>query len=95
MPTPFREPLHFIVITVISVMSGAFPHTYRVSYMTVKRWCVRGPSRHRHGERHGEIGLPKRLTRRRDGNDANDGHLRAYSRQGVRLYFVGSLTPSI
>jgi hypothetical protein len=23
-------------------------------HMTVNCWCVRGPSRHRHGERHGE-----------------------------------------
>jgi hypothetical protein len=29
--TPFREPLQFIVIAVMSVMSGAFPHTYRIS----------------------------------------------------------------
>ena len=28
---PFREPLQFIVIAVMSVMSGAFPDTYRVS----------------------------------------------------------------
>jgi hypothetical protein len=26
---PFREPLHFIVIAVMSVMSGTFPDTYR------------------------------------------------------------------
>src|SRR5215212_8884331 len=29
--TPFREPLQFIVIAVMSVMSGAFPDTYGVS----------------------------------------------------------------
>ena len=28
---PFREPLHFIVIAVMSVMSGPFPYTYGVS----------------------------------------------------------------
>jgi hypothetical protein len=28
---PFREPLQFIVIAVMSVMSGTFPDTYRVS----------------------------------------------------------------
>ena len=27
--TPFREPLQFIVIAVMSVMSGTFPDTYR------------------------------------------------------------------
>ena len=32
---PFREPLQFIVIAVMSVMSGTFPDTYRVFYMTV------------------------------------------------------------
>src|SRR5918994_5348686 len=29
-----------------------------------------------------------------DGHDAHDGPLRAYSRQGMRLYFVGPLTAS-
>ena len=29
--TPFREPLQFIVIAVMSVMGGPFPDTYRVS----------------------------------------------------------------
>jgi hypothetical protein len=33
--TPFREPLQFIVIAVMSVMSGTFPYTYGVFYMTV------------------------------------------------------------
>jgi hypothetical protein len=33
----FSEPLHFIVIAVTSVISGAFPYTYRVFYMTVNR----------------------------------------------------------
>jgi hypothetical protein len=32
-------------------MSGTFPDTYGVFYMTVNRWRVRGPSRHRHDER--------------------------------------------
>jgi hypothetical protein len=30
-PTLFREPLQFIVIAVMSVMSGTFPDTYGVS----------------------------------------------------------------
>ena len=79
--TPFREPLQFIVITVMSVMSGTFPDTYGVFYMTVNRWRVRGPSRHRHGERHRRNALPKQLPRCHDGDDAHDGHLRANSRQ--------------
>jgi hypothetical protein len=29
-----------------------------------------------------------------DGHDAHDDDIRAYSRQGALLYFVGSLTPS-
>ena len=52
------------------------------------------PSGHRYGERHRRNSSPKRLTRRRDGDDAHDADIRAYSRQGMRLYFVGSLTPS-
>src|SRR5215211_7181899 len=32
---PFRELLQFIVIAVMSVMSGTFPDTYRVFHMTV------------------------------------------------------------
>ena len=91
---PFREPLQFIVIAVMSVISGAFPDTYGVFYVTINSWRVRGPSRHRHGERHRRNTLPKRLTRYRDGDDAHDADLRAYSRQGMRLYFVDSLTPS-
>ena len=33
--SPFREPLQFIVMTVMAVMSVTFPYTYRVLYMTV------------------------------------------------------------
>ena len=78
--TPFREPLQFIVIAVMSVMGGTFPNTYRVFYMTVNCWCIRGPSRHRHGYRHRENGLGKRLIRRRDDDDAHEDELQAYSR---------------
>ncbi len=78
----------------MSVMSGTFPDTYGVSYVTINSWRVRGPSYHRHGYRHRENGLGKRSSRRRDGDDAHDGPLRAYSRQGALLYFVGSLTAS-
>ena len=50
------------------------------------------------GDRHviviGGKSLPKRLTRYRDGDDAHDADLPAYSRQGMRRYFVDSLTPS-
>jgi hypothetical protein len=42
--TPFRESLQSIVIAVMSVMSGTFPNTYGVFYMTVNCWCIRGPS---------------------------------------------------
>ena len=61
-------------------MRGTFPDTNGVFYVTINSWRVRGPSCHRHGERHGEIGLPKRLTRYRDGDDAHDDELPAYSR---------------
>ena len=83
---PFREPLQFIVI---AVMRGTFPDTYGLFCVTIKSWRVRGPSRHRHGEHHRRNALPKRITRYRDGHDAHDGHLRAYSREGVHLYFLG------
>jgi hypothetical protein len=32
---PFREPLQFIVMSVMSVIGGTFPDTYGVFYMTV------------------------------------------------------------
>ena len=57
--------------------------------MTLNCWRVRGPSRHRHGYRHRGKGLGKRFSRYRDGDDAHDGPLRAYSREGVHLYFLG------
>ena len=62
--------------------------------MTVNRWRVRGPSCHRHGERHQENPIGKRLSSYYDGDDARDADIRAYSRQGVHLYFVGYLTLS-
>jgi hypothetical protein len=80
---PFSKPLQFIVIAVMSVMRGPFPDTYRVFYMTVNRWRVWLPSRHRHGGCHRENGLGKRFSRYRDGHDdddAHDAHLRAYSK---------------
>src|SRR5215217_9075032 len=80
--TPFREPLQFIVIAVMSVMSGTFPDTNGVFYVTINSWRVRGPSRHRHGYRHRENGLGKRLIRRCDDDDAHDADIRSYSRQG-------------
>ena len=75
-------------------MSGTLPDTNGVFYVTINFWRVRGPSRHRHGERHRRNALPKRLTRYRDGHDGHDDDIRAHSRQGVHLCFVGSLTPS-
>jgi len=48
--------------------------------MTVNRWRIQGPSRHRHRYRHREKGLGKRFSRYRDGDDVHDGELRAYSR---------------
>ena len=77
----------------MSVMSGTFPDTYGLFYVTINSWRVRGLSRHRHDEYHRRNALPKRLTRYRDGHDAHDGPLRAYSRQGAHLYLV-CLSPS-
>ena len=62
-------------------MGATFPHTYGVFDMTVNRWWVWGPSRHRHGKRHGEIGLGKPLARYHDGDDAHDGRLQRFSRR--------------
>jgi hypothetical protein len=60
----------------MGVMSGTFPYTNGVFYMTMDCWCIRGPSCHRHwGNR-----LDKRLSRPYDGDDAHDGELPAYSR---------------
>jgi hypothetical protein len=77
-------------MSVMSVMSGTFPDTNGVFYVPINSWRVRGPSRNRHGYRHRSNALPKRLTRRRDGADAHDGPLRAYTRQGVHLYLLGT-----
>jgi hypothetical protein len=38
----FREPLHFIVITVISVISSIFSDTYGILCMTVDRLVFGG-----------------------------------------------------
>jgi hypothetical protein len=73
----------------MSVIGGTFPDTNGVFYMTLNCWRVRGPSRHRHGYRHRGKGLGKPLLRYRDGHDAHDADIQAYSRQGVHLYFVG------
>jgi hypothetical protein len=78
----------------MSVMVGTFPYTYGLFYMTVNRWRMQGPSRHRHRYRYREKGLCKGFSRYRDGDDAHDADLGAYSRQRMRFYFVGSLTPS-
>src|SRR5215211_9544292 len=63
----------------MSVMSGTFPDTYGVFYMTVDCQCIWGPSRHRHGERHRRNALPKRLSSYYDGDDAHDDGLRTFS----------------
>jgi hypothetical protein len=84
-PAPFREPLRFIVIAVMGAMSCIFPHTYGVFYVTINSWRVRGPSRHRHGKRHGEIGLGKLYSRPHDDDDAHDGEPQRFSRRWRRL----------
>ena len=42
--TAFREPLHFIVMSVRSVISDAFPDTYKILYMTMN--CLTFGDRH-------------------------------------------------
>ena len=64
--------------------------------MTMNCWCVRGPSCHRHGERHGQIGLGKPLARYHDGDDAHEGHLQRFSRRWWRrLSSIGDGSPQI
>jgi hypothetical protein len=87
---PFREPLHSIVMSVISVICLYL----KGCSVTVNSWHVRGPSCHRHIYRHCGNRRDKRLSRYHDGCDAHDDDIRAYSRQGVHLYFVGHLTLS-
>ncbi len=65
----------------MSGISGTFPDTYGILYMTVNCWRIWGPSRHRHGE----IALGKPLARYHDGDDAHDGHLQRFSRRWWRL----------
>jgi hypothetical protein len=89
--TPYREPLQFIVIAVTSVMSGTFPDTYGVFYVTINCWRVREPSRHRHQEN--PIG--KRLSSYHDGDDARDGHLRTFSCGGSSHRERAGGTPAI
>ncbi len=64
----------------MSVMSGTFPDTYGVFYMTVNCWCVWRRSYHRHVHPDRRKGLAKRVSRYRDGDDAHEGELPAYSR---------------
>jgi hypothetical protein len=68
-------------MSVMVVISGSFPYTYSVLYMTVNWWCAAGVS----WQRHGEIGLGKRFCRYHDGDDAHDGHLRVFSKEVARL----------
>src|SRR3954465_2652018 len=79
--TALRITLQLIVMSVMSVICLYL----KGLHMTVNCECVRGPSRHRHGERHGEIGLGKPLARYHDGDDAHDGHLQRFSRRWWRL----------
>ena len=37
----------------------------------------------------GKIGLGKPLSRCHDGDDTHDADIRAYSREGVHIYFLG------
>jgi len=86
----FRRPLQFIVMSVTVVMDGTFPIPIGFLHDGELVAYPRA-SRHRHGQRHGEIGLCKRLPRYHDGHDAHDGHLRACSRHSVNLNRVHSL----
>jgi hypothetical protein len=92
--TPYREPLQFIVIAVTSVMSGTFPDTNGVFYVTMNCWRVRGPSRHRHDERHRRNALPKRPTRRREPCQPNPTNPTRRARSPVPMRSLRSLAAS-
>jgi hypothetical protein len=80
-----RKPVQIIVMSVTVVTLPVFIELLRDAACTLSR------------DRHVIVmvsvtrrnALPKRLIRRRDGDDVHDGPLRAYSRQGAHLYFVG------
>ena len=89
--TAFREPLQFIVIAVMSVMSGTFPDTNTTNYVTINYWSVRRPSCHRHS----------RINPRLNGFLATLTVMTLMTLiyglilfMGAHLYFLGSLTPS-
>jgi hypothetical protein len=86
---PFREPLHSIVMSVMGVMSGTYPDTYGILCMTMDRCCAWSPSCLRHVYHHCGNLIYKRFSDYHDDDDAHDDGLRAYSKQGMRLYFVG------
>jgi hypothetical protein len=50
------------------------------------RWAWASPSLHRHGGRHEGNGLDRRFSRRRDGDDACDDDLWAFSKGGDRAH---------
>ena len=54
--------------------------------MTVDWWCATGASWQRHGDRHGDNGLDKRLPRHHDSDDAYDGRLRTFSKWGTASF---------
>jgi hypothetical protein len=62
--------------------------------MTILMTVYLRASYHRHIQLHRVNRIGKPLPRYHDGRDAHEGHLRANSRQGAHLYFVGSLTAS-
>jgi hypothetical protein len=57
--------------------------------MTILMRVYLRASYHRHVHRHRVNRIGKLLPRYHDGDDAHDDDIRAYSRQGMRRYFLG------
>ena|SRR5829696_1536134 len=82
--TAFREPLQ----RTVTVVTLPIPRALHCDGPLV------GSAIYRHTYRHREVPFFMRFFEQRDGRDACDGRLRAYSKEGALLYFVGFLTPS-
>jgi hypothetical protein len=81
-------------MSVSVVIGGTFPHTNRVFYMTVNCQRIWGPSCHRHGYRHRESPSPWGSLLRVTVVTLMTALYGLILDEGMRRYFVGSLTPS-
>jgi hypothetical protein len=83
--SPVRKRPHFIVITVTTVILP-LPMGFLDDGPNPK---PSSSSPHRHADRHLENGLDKRITRRGDGRDDDDGLLWLCSNPELKMWKVG------